>query len=164
MKHKTLPLLALAASLSLLLACNSADTDKTNPEVSVKAVQFRIARPTNQLKEVVNFYKEGLGLQELGHFENHSGYNGVMLGLPDKTYHLEFTQQEQASPLPAPTKEHLLVLYYDNGEEYKKANDRLQNYGAHPVEPENPYWIGKSETYEDPDGWRIVLFNGTYTP
>ncbi|MGD1946746.1 MAG: hypothetical protein ACFB0A_10925 [Croceivirga sp.] len=36
--------------------------------------------------------------------------------------------------------------------------------GIKPVEPENPYWKGKSQTYEDPDKWRIVLFNGIYNP
>ena len=29
--------------------------------------------------------------------------------------------------------------------------------GILPVEPENPYWKDKSETYEDPDGWRVIL-------
>ncbi|WP_425293855.1 hypothetical protein [Microvirga pakistanensis] len=24
-------------------------------------------------------------------------------------------------------------------------------------EPENPYWLGQSVTFEDPDGWRVVL-------
>src|SRR5262249_34927744 len=42
----------------------------------------RIARPTDQLDEVVRFYREGLGLPELGRFAGHAGYLGVMLGLP----------------------------------------------------------------------------------
>ena len=25
------------------------------------------------------------------------------------------------------------------------------------VEPENPYWDGRSITLADPDGWRVVL-------
>ncbi|WP_281225507.1 VOC family protein [Flavobacterium aquiphilum] len=130
----------------------------------MKAIQFRIARPTNNLAEVVKFYQQGLGLEVLGKFENHSGYDGVMLGFPDKTYHLEFTQHTDTVPLPKPTKENLTVLYYDNIEEYKKANELLQKTGVTPVEPENPYWKDKSETYEDPDGWRIILFNGVYNP
>lgn len=130
----------------------------------MNAVQFRIARPTNQLKEVVEFYKNALGMEVLGSFENHRGYDGVMLGMPDKTYHLEFTQHEDKLPLLTPTQENLLVFYYDNPEDYKKANERIQSTGILPVEPENPYWKEKSETYEDPDGWRIVLFNGVYNP
>lgn len=130
----------------------------------MKAVQFRVARPTNRLKQIVRFYNEGIGLNILGQFENHEGYDGVMLGLPDKTYHLEFTQHINKPVLAEPTKENLLVLYYDKIEDYNKANDRLKSFGAMPVEPENPYWKGRSTTYEDPDGWRVILFNGVFNP
>lgn len=130
----------------------------------MKAVQFRVARPTNNLNEVVKFYNEALGMEILGKFEDHLGYDGVMLGMPDKTYHLEFTQHIDRAPLPEPTKENLLVFYYDRPDDYKKANARIQGTGIMPVEPENPYWKGKSETYEDPDGWRVILFNGVYNP
>jgi hypothetical protein len=34
---------------------------------------------------------------------------------------------------------------------------RLEALGHRPVEPENPYWRDKSVTFEDPDGWRVVL-------
>jgi len=47
------------------------------PELPV--VRVRWARPTDRLDEVVTFYRDGLGLKELGHFEGHSGYDGVML-------------------------------------------------------------------------------------
>ena len=42
----------------------------------------RIARPTDQLDDVVRFYRDGLGLPEIGRFDAHAGYRGVMLGLP----------------------------------------------------------------------------------
>lgn len=29
--------------------------------------------------------------------------------------------------------------------------------GYVPVEPENPYWLERSLTYADPDGWRVVI-------
>ena len=54
------------------------------------------------------------------------------------------------------------MLYFDTPEKYKAANKRIQALGIRPIEPENPYWEGKSMTYEDPDSWRIVLFNGVY--
>ena len=41
---------------------------------------LRVARPTNDLDAVVGFYRDGLGLQELYRFENHAGFDGVMLG------------------------------------------------------------------------------------
>ena len=46
----------------------------------------RIARPTDQLDEVVRFYREGLGLPELDRFAGHAGYRGVLLELPGMQY------------------------------------------------------------------------------
>ena len=48
--------------------------------------------------DVVEFYKDGVGLVELGRFDGHSGYDGVMLGLPGSDYHLEFTSHADGSP------------------------------------------------------------------
>lgn len=128
----------------------------------MEAMQVRIARPTNQLAAIKSFYTEGLGLKVIGEFTGHQGYDGVMIGLPDHQYHLEFTQFETPVDLPEPTKEHLLVFYFNDFEAFTKVNKRLQEMKFYPVSPENPYWEGKSLTYEDPDHWRIVLFNGLY--
>ncbi|KQL40046.1 hypothetical protein AN960_08795 [Bacillus sp. FJAT-25509] len=122
-------------------------------------VQFRIARPTNQLAEISKFYGEGLGLKKVGSFQNHNGYDGIMFGLPDVEYHLEFTQHIDGSPCPAPTKDNLLVFYIPHKAEINLVKNRLNNMGYIDVEPENPYWLGKGTTFEDPDGWRIVLMN-----
>lgn len=119
--------------------------------------QVRIARPTDQLEEVTAFYRDGLGLHELAHFEHHDGYEGVMLGLPGTTYHLEFTRRYAGSPGPAPTRDNLLVLYIPDAHQLRDVSDRLVRLGHRPVEPENPYWRDKSVTFEDPDGWRVVL-------
>lgn len=128
------------------------------------SVQFRIARPTTKLKQVVDFYTQALKLPKLGLFSDHANYDGVMIGLPDSKYHLEFTYNPNTTNIPSPTPENLLVFYYLDPEKYKLATDSLSNHGHSPVEPENPYWQDKSLTYEDPDGWRVVLVNGTYQP
>ncbi|MFD2639992.1 VOC family protein [Piscibacillus salipiscarius] len=124
--------------------------------------QVRVARPTDQLKEVVRFYKEGLGLSEIGHFEGHRGYEGVILGLPGTDYHLEFTQHVDGSPCPAPSKDNLLVFYIENKQEIDKLANRLEGMGYPEVEPENDYWKEQGVTIEDPDGWRIVLMNRSF--
>jgi catechol 2,3-dioxygenase-like lactoylglutathione lyase family enzyme len=123
-------------------------------------VQVRVARPTARLTEVVHFYRDGLGLKEIGSFAGHAGYSGVMLGLPGHSYHLEFTEQEeQKTPCPAPSKDNLLVFYIPDGEAIKRLAARLKNMGHEPVPPENPYWTEKGLTFEDPEGWRVVLMN-----
>ncbi|WYP26962.1 VOC family protein [Alkalihalobacillus sp. FSL W8-0930] len=125
----------------------------------MNATQIRIARPTDQLERIIEFYEKGLGLKQIGSFQKHSGYNGVMYGLPDATYHLEFTQHIEGSPCPAPTKDNLLVFYVPEYEEIKQVAERLNKLRYGEVEPENPYWKELGITIEDPDGWRIVLMN-----
>lgn len=129
--------------------------------VELPAVQVRVARPTDRLEEVVRFYRDGLGLKELGGFRGHAGYDGVMLGLPGHAYHLEFTQHEEGSPCPAPTKDNLLVFYIPDETAIKKLAERLYAMGYPAVPPENPYWAKRGVTIEDPDGWRVVLMNTT---
>jgi hypothetical protein len=131
-------------------------------EAEVKSwpvAQVRIARPTDQLKAVVTFYSQGIGLKVLGSFEDHAGYDGVMLGLPGFPYHLEFTSHKNGSPCPAPTKDNLLVLYIPDKAAVNAIEKRLKSMGHMAVLPENPYWETNGLTFEDPDGWRVVLMN-----
>ena len=56
---------------------------------------FRVARPTDKLAEIREFYVTALGLSELGSFSDHEGYDGVMIGVAGKEYHFEFTNLGQ---------------------------------------------------------------------
>lgn len=56
------------------------------------AAQVRIARPTDKFEAVIDFYVKGLGLKEIQQFKGNRGYEGVIIGLPDVNYHLEFTR------------------------------------------------------------------------
>ncbi|GGA67733.1 hypothetical protein GCM10008025_09480 [Ornithinibacillus halotolerans] len=127
------------------------------------AAQVRIARPTDKFEEVIDFYENGLGLKRIGQFEGHRGYEGVIYGLPDVNYHLEFTRHIDGSPCPAPTKDNLLVFYIINKDEIVKVAERLHNMGYPEVEPENEYWKELGVTIADPDGWRIVLMNRSFS-
>ena len=122
-------------------------------------MQVRVARPTSRLAEVVRFYAEGIGLKRIGSFENHDGYSGVMLGLPGHDYHLEFTEHEEGSACPAPTRDNLLVFYLPDRTAIDRVVARLARMGYRDVPPENPYWARGGVTIEDPDGWRVVLMN-----
>ncbi len=64
---------------------------------------LRVARPTDHFDEAVRFYTEGVGLTELGSFEDHEGFDGVMLGLAGASYHLEFTRKRGHMAGRAPT-------------------------------------------------------------
>ncbi|WP_090240175.1 VOC family protein [Lentibacillus halodurans] len=123
------------------------------------AAQIRIARPTDKFDDVIDFYERGLGLQRLTDFTNPDGYTGVILGMPNAAYHLEFTKHANGSPCPAPTEDNLLVFYIPNKNEIDVVGSRLHEMGYPEVSPENDYWKEKGITIEDPDGWRIVLMN-----
>jgi catechol 2,3-dioxygenase-like lactoylglutathione lyase family enzyme len=122
----------------------------------------RWARPTDRLEEVEAFYVDGLGLTRLGGFEGHVGYSGVFVGLPGEGVHLEFTSHSDGSPCPAPTADNLLVLYLADRAAVDAVAERLARRGHPAVEPENPYWLPRSVTVEDPDGWRVVLVDASY--
>ena len=122
------------------------------------ATRIRVARPTDRLAEVVRFYTEGLGLEEIDRFEGHAGYDGVLIGLPGSEHHLEFTSHAEGSPGAAPSRDNLLVFYVEDQRVLEEFAERLRELGHEPVEPENPYWAGAGAlTFEDPDGWRVVL-------
>lgn len=124
-------------------------------------VQMRVARPTDQLRRVIEFYEVGLGLTRIGEFWEHNGFDGVMYGLPDANVHLEFTRHLAGSPCPAPTKDNLLVFYLPDWGVISDVAKKLAEMGYPAVEAENPYWEDAGITIEDPDGWRIVLFCST---
>jgi hypothetical protein len=80
-----------------------------------------------------------------------------MLGHADLAYHLEFTHQRKHSVGKAPNKENLLVFYLPDAEEWRQVLDRMMMLGYEPVESYNPYWDVRGKTFEDADGYRVVL-------
>lgn len=118
---------------------------------------LRVARPTDQLDDVVRFYTVGLGLTVLGSFEDHEGFDGVIVGAAAASYHLEFTRKRGHKVGRAPTEDVLLVFYLPNQKDWQAALDRMQTAGYDPVPAFNPYWDRAGRTYEDPDGYRVVL-------
>ncbi len=52
---------------------------------------MRIARPVSELDTTASMYCAGLGLELLGSFTDHEGFSGIMLGVPEAGWHLEFT-------------------------------------------------------------------------
>jgi catechol 2,3-dioxygenase-like lactoylglutathione lyase family enzyme len=123
---------------------------------------LRVARPSDDLDAVVRFYRDGLGFAVLGEFRDHDGFDGVMLGHRGAGYHLEFTRRHGHESGRAPSEEHLLVFYLPNAPEWQRAVERLVRLGHHPVTSCNPYWDRRGRTFEDPDGYRVVLQNAAW--
>jgi catechol 2,3-dioxygenase-like lactoylglutathione lyase family enzyme len=116
-------------------------------------MQLRIARHTERLEEIVRFYRDGIGLREIGRFHDHAGYDGVFLGVDDAGAHLEFTTGGHEGA-PDPHAESLVVLYLGDEEMVRAVIARLD---VVPVAAANPYWDEHGLTVEDPDGFRVVL-------
>lgn len=128
-------------------------------------LQVRIARPTDQLDALERFYHQIIGLPKItgwrdGVDGDHAGYDGLVLGMPDGHYHLEFTHHVDGSPGPAPSRENLLV-FYQSAADVATMAARMEAFGVPEIAPENPWWANGGHTYADPDGWQVVFMPGT---
>ncbi|MFC4173508.1 VOC family protein [Microvirga sp. GCM10011540] len=128
----------------------------------MKDVTLRVARPTDRLDEVVRFYRDGLGFEVIGSFEDHDGFDGAMLGHPGAAWHLEFTHRRGHQAGRAPTQDNLLVFYLPDRDAWEAAVERMRAHGHTPVVSLNPYWDRQGLTFEDPDRYRVVLQNAAW--
>jgi hypothetical protein len=116
-------------------------------------MKLRIARHTDRLDEVVRFYRDRVGLLEVGSFRDHDGYDGVFLEIPGTGTQLEFTSGG-GRDTPTPHPESLLVLYLDSQEQIDAIARQI---AQPPVVPANPYWQQNAQAYVDPDGFQVLL-------
>jgi catechol 2,3-dioxygenase-like lactoylglutathione lyase family enzyme len=123
---------------------------------------LRVARPTNDLAAVLRFYRDGLGLDVLDQFTDHDGFDGLMLGRPGAAYHLEFTRRSGHEAGRAPSEDDLLVFYLPDAAEWGRAVARMTAAGFRAVPAANPYWDRHGRTFEDADGYRVVLQNASW--
>ena len=121
------------------------------------SLQVRIARPVGDLSVSVAMYKRGLGLRELGGFRDHDGFDGVMLEIPGQSFHFEFTYCRTHPVRPAPTPEDLVVLYVPGPAAWQSRCDAMREAGFREVVSFNPYWQQHGRTFQDPDGYRVVI-------
>jgi catechol 2,3-dioxygenase-like lactoylglutathione lyase family enzyme len=118
---------------------------------------LRVARATDHLDEVVRFYRVGLGFEVVGEFRDHEGFDGVMLGHAGMGYHFELTRERGVTAGRAPNAESLLVFYLPEAGAWEGAVARMEGAGYAAVRSHNPYWDRCGTTYEDADGYRVVL-------
>ncbi|KAL6703489.1 hypothetical protein ACN47E_009587 [Coniothyrium glycines] len=141
------------------------EAEDANTPNSLFNAHLRIARATKAIEPLLQFYRDGLGFRIIGSFNGHNGFDGVMLGHSSLPYHLEFTTQPGHDPGRAASKENLLVFYLPDRKAWETAIARMERYNCEPIENVNPYWNdAKGKTYEDCDGYRVVLWNGGWKP
>jgi len=117
---------------------------------------FRLARHTQKLQPIIDFYCGVLGFEILGKFENHDHYDGVFIGRPNSDWHLEFTVSDE-TPQHLPEEDDLLVFYAESNEKFLEICQKLEDNNIESIKPKNPYWNNNGKTYADPDGFRIVI-------
>lgn len=129
----------------------------------MEAQALRIARASDDLNALIPFYRDGLGFEVIASFADHEGFDGIMLGRAGLPYHLEFTHSEAHHAGRAPTKENLIVFFIPERSAWQAATSRMQRAGFEPVSALNPYWDRNGKTFEDPDGYRVVLQNTAWS-
>jgi hypothetical protein len=56
-----------------------------------------------------------------------------------------------------------VVFYLPDAREWQAAVERMRTAGFTPVAAFNPYWDRDGLTFEDPDGYRVVLQRAAWT-
>jgi len=120
---------------------------------------LRVVRPTDDLAPIRRFYVDALRFPIIYSFEGHEGFDGLIVGVPGADHHFAFTRKHGFSAGRAATPENLLVFYLEDRTVWEDAVARMRAHGFDPVEPHNPYWRTNGATFEDADGYRVVLQN-----
>ncbi len=128
----------------------------------MKNYKLRVARHTDNLDQVVKQYTKGFGFKILSQFKDHEGFDGVIIGEENSPYHFEFTHHKETTVGKAPTQDNLIVFYISSREEWETQCSKMINAGFEQVKSYNPYWDIKGKTFEDVDGYRVVLENSEW--
>lgn len=124
-----------------------------------RSAKLRVARPTDNLASITDMYVKGLGFELLGTFEGHNGFDGSIIGHANHNYHLEFTQHKGVTAGRAPTNDNLLVFYFSDPAIWEACCGQMLEAGFVRVTAYNDYWDVVGRTFEDVDGYRVVLQN-----
>jgi hypothetical protein len=103
-------------------------------------------------------YAKGLGLRVLAAFADHDGFDGIVLGHAGAPYHLEFTA-ERGQSATAPVQDQLLVFYVPDAGEWERRCADMRRAGFRDVPSHNPYWDVRGRTFQDFEGFRVVIQN-----
>lgn len=119
-------------------------------------MKLRVARHTANIDAIIHFYRDILGLETLGRFDNHNGYDGVFFGLKNSGWHLEFTTSAEP-PQHQPDEDDLLIFYQQTTAEYEALKEKFAAHNIKSIPAKNPYWNANGTCYPDPDGYGVVI-------
>ena len=119
-------------------------------------MEFRYARHTQNIENIINFYTSVLNFQILGRFNDHDGYDGVFLGIEGENWHLEFTQNNE-KPKSTFDEDDALVFYPKTQTSVDEILENLRIFKVPILKTKNPYWNNKGYCFEDPDGFKIII-------
>ncbi|MDX5430656.1 MAG: VOC family protein [Bacteroidota bacterium] len=102
------------------------------------------------------FYTSVLGMEVLGSFQDHDGYDGIFIGLSGKDWHLEFTQNSD-QPHQVWDEDDLLVFYPESVLQYQEILKRAEASELQKEIAKNPYWKTNGVLLRDPDGFGVMI-------
>jgi catechol 2,3-dioxygenase-like lactoylglutathione lyase family enzyme len=117
---------------------------------------LRVARHTNNLEKMEDFYVDILGFERLGGFQNHNNYDGVFIGKSGLDWHFEFTQSEVKANHTF-DEDDVIVLYPKTILDYNELINKLLRNNISTITAINPFWNENGKMFQDPDGYRIVV-------
>lgn len=117
---------------------------------------LRIARHTNNLKEIIEFYTKVLNLEVLGIFKDHEGYDGVFIGKNEFEWHLEFTTSQEKA-IHSFDEDDNLVFYPATENSFQKIMENIKKYKLITYKAKNPYWNDNGILIKDPEGFNVII-------
>jgi hypothetical protein len=123
-----------------------------------------ILAPSLGGREVRKMYENGLGISILARFEDHQGFNGVIL----RTSSTPISPGIYPSPGRQKQAEHqhkitCSFFYIPDVNDWVETCNAMDRAGFEAVISYNPYWDQAGKTIEDIDGYRVVLQNRTWS-
>ncbi|MCP2024963.1 catechol 2,3-dioxygenase-like lactoylglutathione lyase family enzyme [Flavobacterium sp. HSC-32F16] len=117
---------------------------------------LRVARHTNNLNKIEDFYVNILGFELLGGFEKHNNYNGIFIGKSGLDWHFEFTQSH-VNANHTFDEDDITVLYPKTISDYNELIKKITHHNIAVITAVNPFWNENGTMIQDPDGYRIII-------
>jgi len=119
-------------------------------------MDFRLARHTNNLNSIIEFYTNVLDFDILGQFENHENYDGVFLGKQGLDWHLEFTISSDKAEHTT-DEDDALVFYPKTITDYEAILSNIEKFNIAKLQSKNPYWNRNGIMIKDSDGFYVIV-------